>query len=168
MDRRAFLVTPVLVIALGCASTPTRDPAVVQDTLEYVAKIQQWERVEIEALTAMRQVQRSQFVDDDYVIATLGGVMDDVELHLAEIEAYRPRTRPVLDVHERYHAAWSDLYDAFALVIETMERKDYVTLAKGTEAMKRSRNDLVTVAAALSLLLKDTGLKETSDEARAS
>lgn len=168
MDHRAVVLTVALMIACGCASTPTRDPAVVQDALEYVAKIQQWERVEIDALTAMRQVQRSQFVDDDYVIATLGNVMDDVELHLAAIEAYQPRTRPVLDVHERYHAAWTDLYEAFALVIETMERKDYIALAKGTEAMKRSRADLVTVAAALSLLLKDTGLKEPSDEARPS
>ena len=168
MKRRALALTVGLVITCGCASTPTRDPAVVQDALEYVAKIQQWERVEIDALTAMRQVQRSQFVDDDYVIATLGGVMDDVELHLAAIKAYQPRTRPVLDVHERYHKAWNDLYDAFALVIKTMERKDYIALAKGTEAMKRSRSDLVTVAAALSLLLKETGLKEASDEARQS
>ncbi len=168
MNRHLWALTVALMIAGGCASTPTRDPAVVQDALEYVAKIQQWERVEIEALTAMRQVQRSQFVDDDYVIATLGNVMDDVELHLAAIEAYHPRTRPVLDVHERYHAAWQDLYDAFALVIKTMERKDYISLAKGTEAMKRSRSDLVTVAAALSLLLKETGLRENPDEARES
>jgi hypothetical protein len=158
--RLALALTLALAFAAACTSTPARDPAVVQETLEYVRKIQEWERVETEALRAIREVQRSQFVDDDYVIATLGGVMDDIELHLAEIDAYQPRTPPVAEVHERYRTAWHDLHDAFAQVIDTMERKDYIALSKGTEAMRRSRSELITVAAALNLLLKETGLKE--------
>jgi hypothetical protein len=155
------------LLAIGCATTPAKDPAVVQETLAYVAQIKQWERVEVEVLKAIRDVQRSQFVDDDYVVATLGEVMDDVELHLAEIDAYKPRTPPVAEVHERYRTAWRDLHDSFALIIDTMERKDYVTLAKGTEAMRRSRGELITVAAALNLLLKETGLKEDGADGEA-
>ncbi len=139
---------------------PVRDPAVTQDVLAYLAKIRKWEAVEVEALRAIRDVKRSQYVDDDYVISTLGGVMDDVELHLEEVTRYQPRTAPVIDVHTRYRTAWRDLHDAFAEIIAAMERKDYVELSKGTEAMARSRDELITVAAALNLLLKETGLKD--------
>jgi hypothetical protein len=137
----------------------------VQDTLDYVGRIQRWGPIESKTLRAIREVQRSLFVDDDYVIITLGAVMDDVELHQAEIDAYEPRTPPVIEVHDRYRAAWRHLHDAFAQVIDTMERerKDYVALSKGTEAMRRSRSELITVAAALNLLLKETGLKETTN-----
>jgi hypothetical protein len=158
----------ILALLLGCTSAPVRDPAVVQDALEYVAKITEWAPIEATALTAIRDVRRSQFVDDDYVIATLGNVIDDIELHLAEIDAYQPRTRPVLEVHERYRRTWHDLHDAFAHIIESMERKDYVALAQGTDAMGRARAELVTVAAALNLLLRETGIKEERGSATAS
>jgi hypothetical protein len=162
------LLVALLVLLSACTRAPAHDPFVVQDVLDYVDHIKKWEPVEIAALKAIREVRADQFVHDDYVIATLGGVMDDVELHLAEIDAYQPRTAQVREVHERYRKAWHDLHDAFALIIDTMERKDYIHLATGTEAMRRSRGELITVAAALNLLLKDTGLKEGSDEVSSS
>jgi hypothetical protein len=155
---RALLL--VLLVLSACAHDASRDPAVTQDVLAYVAKIRKWEPVEIEVLRAIRDVKRSQYVDDDYVISTLGDVMDDVELHLEEAARYRPHTAPVIQVHDRYRAAWRDLHDSFAGIIAAMERKDYLELSKGTEAMTRSRDELITVAAALNLLLKQTGLKE--------
>lgn len=159
-----WALLPVLLAVSACTHDRTRDPAVTQDVLEYVAKIRKWEPVEVEVLHAMRDVKRSQYVDDDYVISTLGGVMDDVELHLEEVARYQPRTAPVKDVHERYRTAWRDLHDSFADVIGAMERKDYLELSKGTEAMARSRDELITVAAALNLLLKQAGLKEEDAE----
>ena len=41
-----------------------------------------------------------------------------------------------------------------------MEKKDYVALSKGTEGLRTSRQELLLVAAALSILLEDSGLKE--------
>ena len=155
------LIVGVLVLALaGCARTPARDPAVVADVVEYVDRIKKWEPVEVEVLKAIHDVRQSQFVDDEYVVSTLGGAIDDVELHLDEIDRFRPRTAKVMQVHDRYRKAWHDLHDSFAAIIAAMERKDYVALAGGTQAMGRARDDLVTVAAALSLLMKETGLKE--------
>jgi len=136
---------------------------VVDDVVAYVAKIKKWEPVEAEVLKAINDVRRSQYVDDDYVISTLGGTMDDVELHLEEIGRFHPRTPQVTDVHERYVKAWRDLHDAFAAVIAAMQRKDYVALADGTKSMGTARDELVTVAAALNLLMKDTGLKAEDD-----
>jgi hypothetical protein len=161
MPRSGLVPALVLLISvIGCARAPGRDPAVTQDVLAYVQKIKEWESVEIEVLRAIRDVRRSQYVDDDYVVSTLGGVMDDVELHLEEIGRYDPRTRAVVEVHDRYRRAWKDLHDSFAAIIRAMESKDYMALSRGTEAMSRSRQELVTVAAALDLLLKDNGLKE--------
>jgi len=160
--RRVLLAALVGIFA--CTSPPTRDPAVVEDVLAYVAKIKKWEPIELETLKAIKDVRESQYVDDEYVVATLSGVMDDMQLHLAEIERYQPRTAPVTEVHERYRKAWNDMHDSFTSVIESMERKDYVELSKGTEAMTRSRDELITVAAALNLLLKETGLKEEDAE----
>lgn len=150
----------LMLLALACTSTPARDPAVVQDVLDYVAKIKKWEPVEAKTLKAIRDVRESQFVDDEYVVATLGGVMDDMQIHLAEIEHYQPRTAPVAEVHERYRRAWQDLHDAFSAVIEAMQRKDYVALSKGTDSLRTSRQELLLVAAALDILLEDSGLKD--------
>ncbi|MBI3769121.1 MAG: hypothetical protein HY271_11610 [Deltaproteobacteria bacterium] len=162
MSARILLSMLLLVLA-ACARPPARDPAVVADVVAYVDKIKKWEPVEAEVLKAIHDVRRSQYVDDDYVISTLGAAMDDVELHLEDVERFRPRTAPVAQVHERYTKAWHDLHDSFTAIIAAMERKDYTALAHGTEEMQRARDELVTVAAALSLLMKDTGLK-TEDE----
>jgi hypothetical protein len=150
----------VLAVLAACTSAPTRDPAVIQDVLDYVDHIKKWERVESEVLKAMRDVKRSQYVDDDYVVATLGGVMDDVQIHLTEIDRFEPRTPPVSEVHQRYRTAWHDLHSSFSTIIGAMERKDYMQLSKGTERMERSRDELLTVAAALNALLEESGLRD--------
>src|SRR6185295_4449453 len=150
----------VLACVVACTQAPAHDPAVTQDVLAYVDKIKKWEPIEIEVLRAIRDVRQSQYVDDDYVISTLGAVMGDVELHLAEIDRYEPRTAAVTAVHQRYRTAWHDLHDAFDAIIKSMQRKDYMALSHGTEAMARARDELVTVAAALNLLLKESGLKD--------
>ncbi len=154
--RRLLLLA--FLCALSCTSPPARDPAVVEDVLQYVSKIKKWSRVEGEALQAIADVKRSQYVDDEYVVATLGGAMDDIQLHLAEIAQYQPVTPAVTAVHARYRKAWQDLHDAFAAVIEAMQRKDYVALAKGTERLKTAREELLMVAAALSILMEESGL----------
>jgi hypothetical protein len=156
--RRAWIVA--ILLACACTSPPARDPAVVEDVLEYVSKIKKWEPVELKTLKAIKDVRESQYVDDEYVVATLSGVMDDMQLHLAEIERYQPRTAPVSEVHERYRKAWNDLHDSFTAVIEAMERKDYVALSKGTERLRSSRQELLLVAAAIDILLEDSGLKD--------
>jgi len=161
---RLLVVVPLLV-ASACTQASPRDPAVTQDVVTYVAKIKKWEPIETEVLKTIRDLRRSQYVDDDYVITTVAGVMDDVELHLEEIARYQPRTEPVVEVHDRYRAAWRGLRDSFATILNAMERKDYIALSRGTEAMARSRDELVTVAAALNLLLKESGLKQDDDEA---
>jgi len=158
------VVLALLAVVAGCTQAPARDPAVTQDVLTYVDKIKKWEPVEIEVLRAIRDVRQSQYVDDDYVVSTLGDVMDDVDLHLVEIDRFRPRTPGVAAVHDRYRAAWRDLHDSFATIIHAMERKDYMELSQGTDAMGRARDELITVAAALNLLLKDSGLKENVEQ----
>jgi hypothetical protein len=163
--RRACLAL-LLAFALplaACTSPPARDPAVVEDVLEYIAKIKKWEPVEAKTLKAIKEVRESQFVDDEYVVATLGGVMDDMQLHLAEIDRYKPRTAQVTEVHDRYRRAWSDLHDAFTAVIDAMERKDYLALSKGTESLRTSRQELLLVAAAIDILMEDSGLKDGDD-----
>jgi hypothetical protein len=157
MVRLAFVF---LVLFTACSRAPARDPAVVSDVLAYVEHIKQWEGVESRVLNALRDVRHSQFVDDDYVVATLGEVMDDIQLHIEAIGHYRPRTAAVGEVHDRYRRAWDDIRTSFQQTIGCMERKDYEELSRAVEAMQRARSDLVTVAAALNLLLKDTGLKE--------
>src|ERR1700693_2774969 len=114
LARTCLPVLVVLAAALAaCTRTPARDPAVVEDVIGYVDKVKKWEPVEIEVLKAIRDVRRSQYVDDDYVISTLGGTMSDVELHLEEIDRFHPRTTSVGEVHGRYTKAWHDLHDSF-------------------------------------------------------
>src|SRR6185369_7892247 len=134
---RLVAVALLLIAWAGCTRPPAKDPAVVADVVAYVEKIKKWEPVEAEVLKAMRDVRRSQFVDDDYVVSTLGGTMADVDLHLEEIDRFRPRTAQVEQVHQRYVKAWHDLHDSFAAIIAAMQRKDYVALSTGTQAMGR-------------------------------
>ncbi|MCC6848276.1 MAG: hypothetical protein IT294_07215 [Deltaproteobacteria bacterium] len=160
-----FLLS-MLVAVCACTSPPARDPAVVEDVLEYVQKIKKWEPVEAETLKAIKDVRTSQFVDDEYVVATLGAVMDDMQLHLTEIDRYQPRTAPVTEVHARYRKAWNDLRDAFTSIIDAMQRKDYGALSTGTERLRTSRQELLLVAAALDILLEDSGLKDPQGAAK--
>lgn len=162
---RLLLLTLVLLSA--CTSPPARDPAVVEDVLQYVQKIKKWEPVEAETLKAIKDVRANQFVDDEYVVATLGAVMDDMQLHLAEIERYQPRTAPVTEVHDRYRRAWTALHGAFTAIIEAMERKDYLALSRGTENLRTARQELLLVAAAIDILLEDAGLKDERGGERA-
>ncbi len=165
MLRLLLLLTFIAISA--CTPQPARDSAVVEDVLQYVQKIKKWEPVEAETLTAIKDVRTNQFVDDEYVVATLGAVMDDMQLHLAEIESYRPRTAAVTEVHARYRKAWNDLHASFTAIIEAMQRKDYLALSRGTESLRASRQELLLVAAAIDLLLEDAGLKEQPGAERA-
>lgn len=156
--RRLLALT--MILSFACTSPPARDPAVVDDVLQYVQKIKRWEPVEAKTLKAIKDVRANQFVDDEYVVATLGAVMDDMQLHLTEIERYQPHTVPVSEVHHRYQKAWTDLHGAFTMIIAAMQRKDYLALSRATENLRVARQELLLVAAAIDILLEDAGLKD--------
>ena len=84
-----WILATVLLVLGGCTHAPVRDPAVAQDVMAYVAKIKNLEPVEAKVLRTIRDLRQSQFVDDDYVIATITEVMDDIQLHLEEIARYQ-------------------------------------------------------------------------------
>src|SRR6266403_2243781 len=75
-------------------------------------------------------------------------VVQDVVVYVDKVKKWEPveievlkairdvrRSQYVGEVHARYTKAWHDLHDSFAAIIAAMERKDYVALARATEAM---------------------------------
>jgi len=142
----------------GCVGGPGRDPLLVQDLSDYAQKMVEWEGVESRVLRAIGKVERNQFVDDDYVASTLASVVGEARLHLEHAARYKPKTRAIERIHNRYLKSWRDLAEAFDTIIRSMEARDYLELSGGVERMRRARQELIEVAAALSDLLDTTGV----------
>lgn len=159
-QARVFYLAAVglAVAASGCVGGPRRDPLLLQDLSDYTQKIVEWEGVESRVLRAIGKVERNQFVDDDYVASTLASVVGEVRLHLEQAARYKPRTRAIEEIHSRYVKSWRDFAEAFDTIIHSMETRDYLKLSGGVERMRRARQELIEVAAALSDLLDTTGV----------
>lgn len=160
-SQASFLALALIgwaAVLSGCVGSPGRDPLLAQDLSEYTQKIVEWEGVESRVLRAIGKVERNQFVDDDYVASTLASVVGEVRLHLEHAARYKPKTRAIEEIHSRYLESWRDLAEAFDTIIRSMEARDYLELSGGVERMRRARQELIEVAAALSDLLDTTGV----------
>ena len=138
----------------GCTSREEEQTNVAQDLRTYVEAIQGWEPKEKLVLAALARVKRSHYADDDFVLKTLKDTLPQVRSHIEKVEKFEPQTMDVSELYDRYLQGWRDLEDAVQDVITTVERKDYLGLAKAKNRMETAQAHIFTSYALLDDMLE--------------
>jgi hypothetical protein len=159
----ALIILCLALLITACS--PKEEEVVLKESLQqYLEKAQDWAPIEARINGPINAAQRSQFVDDQFVLSTLRPVILIVQDYLKELESYQPETSALRDLHQQYIEAWRSHYLACATIVEAMEKKDYVLLAKGTEDIRGARAALLDALAGLSQLLVEAGLRSPETE----
>ena len=144
-------------LAAGCQSEPpatARDVAV--DLRDYVRELRRWEPIEKEVFGALIDVERTYYVDDDFVARRFRSAVPKIEQHVNELETYRPATPDLQAVHERYVHGWEEMGDGFEAVIAAVEAKDYLRLASAKNQVQAGRKKILAAFEELDYLIADT------------
>lgn len=150
-----WLLAALALALAACTREDASQRAVALDLQEYMATFRKWEVREKVVFGALSEVEQSQYVDDDFVARTLKDALPDAEGHVREISEYRPKTRELTEVHERYRRGWEDLKVSLAGMISAVETKDYVALARAKSQMQSARVNLLKTLKILDAMLEE-------------
>jgi hypothetical protein len=108
---------------------------------------------------AIAKVREDQFVHDDLVISTLRPIVSVSQEYIQQLENHHPRTPPLRNVHLEYIEAWRAHYLAFASMIDSVEKKDYIQLAKANNDLLEAQSSVADALADLARLMREAGLR---------
>src|SRR6266849_248588 len=149
-------------ILSGCSS---KESNVKEDLTKYMDQARLWSAVEAQINNAISAVRRDQFVHDDLVSETLKPAIGVAQQYVQQLENYQPRTPPLYNVHQEYVEAWRAHYFAMAALVDAVEKKDYVQLAKANNDLLEAQRSVSDALADLARLLREAGLRpETPSE----
>jgi hypothetical protein len=152
----------VLLFQSACRPKPLN---VKEDLLQYIDQARLWAATEGQINNAIAAVRRDQFVHDDFVSETLKPAVGTAREYVQQLEQYHPKAPPLLNVHQEYIEAWRAHYFAMAAIIDSVEKKDYVQLAKANNDLLEAQRSVSDALADLARLLRTAGIqKEPSPE----
>ncbi|MSQ46951.1 MAG: hypothetical protein EXR78_00960 [Deltaproteobacteria bacterium] len=108
---------------------------------------------------AIAKVREDQFVHDDLILATLRPVVSVSQKYVQQLENHHPRTPPLRNVHLEYIEAWRAHYLAFASMIDSVEKKDYIQLAKASDDLLEAQRSVADALTDLARLMQEAGLR---------
>jgi len=156
MMRLALAAIVSAIVAAGCQQDPvSTEKDLATELRGYMGELQKWEPVEREVFQALADVERTHYVDDDFVVRRFKTALPKIEGHVGELDGYRPQDDDLLVIHERYVESWRDLKDGFDAVVAAMESKDYVRLAGAKNQIEGARRKLLSAFEALDALLTE-------------
>jgi hypothetical protein len=141
---------------LGCSS---KESNVKEDLTRYMDQARLWAAVEAQINNAIATVRRDQFVHDDLVRETFKPVIGVAQQYVQQLESYHPATPPLYNVHQEYVEAWRAHSFAMAAVVDAVEKKDYVQLAKANNDLLEAQRSVSDALADLARLLREAGLR---------
>lgn len=150
------------LLCVGCHAP--REQKVKEDLSQYLEQARLWAATEAQINSAIAAVRRDQFVHDDFVTKTLKPAIGVARDYVAQLEQYQPSTPPVHNVHLEYIEAWRAHYFAMAAVVDAVEKKDYIQLAKANNDLLEAQRSVSDALADLARLLKEGGLGAESPE----
>jgi hypothetical protein len=118
-----------------------------------------WAATEAQINNAVSVVRQDQFVHDDLTIETLKPVVGVARDYVQQLENYQPTAPPLLNVHNEYIEAWRAHYFAMAAVVDAVEKKDYIQLAKANSDLLEAQRSISDALADLAQLMRDAGLR---------
>jgi hypothetical protein len=158
---RTFAPLLLLVLVFACTSAKQEQQSVAQDLRSYVDAIKQWEPKEKVVLAALARVRQSYYADDDFVIRTLRDSLPTVHDLIADVEKFEPATMDVQQLQQKYLQGWRDLESSMQEVVASVQRKDYIALAKAKNQLEDAQAEVFTSYAMLDDMLEmhDASLK---------
>lgn len=154
---RAFFFSLFLLLLSACPRLG-EDPTKV-DLTQYIDTARSWAKTELQINAAIAKVREDQFVHDDLVLSTLRPIVDVSQKYVQQLESHHPRTPPLRNVHLEYIEAWRAHYLAFASMIDAVEKKDYIQLAKANDDLLAAQNALADALTDLARLMQEAGLR---------
>ena len=162
--KAIFTICFILGISLlwGCSS---KESKVKEDLTKYIDQARLWAAVEAQVNNAIASVRRDQFVHDDFVVETLKPVIGVTRDYVQQLENYQPHTPALYNVHQEYIEAWRAHSFAMDELVDAVEKKDYVQLAKANNDLLEAQRSVSDALADLARLLREAGLRaETPTE----
>jgi hypothetical protein len=147
----------------GCSS---REGNVKDDLTQYMDKARLWAATEAQINNAIARVRQDQFVHDDFVAETLRPAVGIARDYVRELETYQPQTPPLHNVHQEYIEAWRAHYFAMAAVVDAVEKKDYIQLAKANTDLLEAQRSVSDALADLARLLREAGIQSETPSPR--
>lgn len=144
------------LVPLGCSS---KESNVKEDLTRYMDQARLWAAVEAQINNAISSVRRDQFVHDEFVSETLKPIVGVAQQYVGQLESYQPRTPPLYNVHQEYIEAWRAHYFAMASLVDAVEKKDYVQLAKANNDLLEAQRSVSDALADLARLLREAGMR---------
>jgi membrane-bound lytic murein transglycosylase B len=145
-----------VLVLLGCSS---KEGQIKEDLSKYMDEARLWAAAEAQINNAIATVRRDQFVHDDLVAETLKPAVGVAQKYIEQLENYHPRTPPLYNVHQEYIEAWRAHYFAMAAVVDAVEKKDYIQLAKANNDLLEAQRSVSDALADLARLLREAGLR---------
>jgi len=130
------------------------------DLLQYIDKARLWETTEAQISKAITSVRQDQFVHDDFINATIKPVIGVSQNYVQELERYQPHSPPLVNVHQEYIEAWRAHYLALAAMVDAVEKKDYIRLAKANTDLLEAQRSVSDARADLARLFREAGLQK--------
>jgi hypothetical protein len=163
MHRAPSLLLPCILFLIGCPAP--QESRIKDDLTQYMDKARLWAATEAQINNAIAKVREDQFVHDDFVADTLKPAVGVAQEYVQELENYHPQTPPVYNVHQEYIEAWRAHYFAIAAVVDAVEKKDYIQLAKANSDLLEAQRSVSDALADLARLLREAGIQtETPSE----
>lgn len=162
--RLFYYLCLCLSLSLQLACRP-KTVNVREDLLQYIDKARLWAATEGQINKAIASVRIDQFVHDDFTSAMLKPAVGVARDYVQQLEQYHPKAPPLMNVHQEYIEAWRAHYFAMAAIIDSVEKKDYIQLAKANNDLLEAQRSVSDALADLARLLREAGIqKELSPE----
>lgn len=146
------------LVLCACKESTEEKQDVSHDLTKYAAQAKEWGSREDEVLKAAERVKDAQFVDDVFTVSTLKEALPKLQSLIKAVDTYEPDTMDVEDIHGTYLAGLKGLEIAFQNVINVVEAKDYVSLAKEKNRFDTARGQIFTSYVLLDeMLMAQTG-----------
>lgn len=152
--QRTLLFCFLFVFACTSKTADVKD-----DLTKYMDQARLWTATEAQINNAIASVRRDQFVHDDFVAETLKPTIGIARDYMEELEHYQPKTPPLHNVHQEYIEAWRAHYFAIAALVDAVEKKDYIQLAKANNNLREAQRAVSDALADLARLFREAGIQ---------
>ena len=157
-DKVIFTICFLFCLSLACGCS-SKESKVKEDLTKYIDQARLWAAVEAQVNNAISTVRRDQFVHDDLVVETLKPAIGVTRDYVQQLENYQPRTPALYNVHQEYIEAWRAHSFAMAELVDAVEKKDYIQLAKANNDLLEAQRSVSDALADLARLLREAGLR---------